>query len=472
MSALLLWPLAGCIAFGGDACAVVVPSATSGSQFFYAASGNFFGLEAPVRVSEEIRPEFSSGAFQEDSRLRVEIGRETEPRLSSGGVERSSFRLSFIYVPVQGPEFEFRVEYLDAETGDVIQVVHPLGSSNDGAPLSETLFVNPGLPSLFGVGLLWNQRIDKGFRGHADFAPPVYFPGEVAANRWSRLTLHHDSSTVTPDDSCQVTLGGTISGGRYARYAPVTIKATFGEGLAVATSFEVQFTDAPRTRLALTLLDAKAADGRILPSFRPREASDGYNDSTNLTLRPLRDGFLEGGDQLFPTPYSTAIARIRDDEEARRWFESHPDAILADGIHRNGDPETSLVDAWFLSWYSREPTGGATGIVEKHQYDPPAAILQPEFQVAFNEHAVDPVDRAPTRGPTLDELAKVVRNTHKGSLEYVFCYMGDGICTVGGFAATGMQPARPGEGLGAGLLPGLRVSLDDGLLLMNTQRQG
>lgn len=467
---LLLWPLAGCTAFGGDACKAVVPPATAGSQFLYAASGNFFGLEAPVRVSEEIRPEFSSGAFEENSWLRLEIGRDAEPKVASGGGEQRSFRLGFTYVPVEDSEIEFRVEYLDAETGFVNQVVHPVGSSNDGSPLSETLFVNPGLPPLLGMGLLWNQQIGRGFRIQADFAPPVYFPVDDATIHWSRLVLRHEATEATPDGGCQVTLGGTISGGRYARYAPVTIRAAYDEGVAAAKSFEVQFTDPPRTRLALTLIDATAGDGAILPLFRSLQASDGYQGSTNLTLRPLRDGFLEGGEQLFPTPYATAIARIRDDEEARGWFESHKDAALADAIHRNGDPETTLVDAWFFSWYSRESNSGATGIVERHRYDPPASVLQPEFQVAFNEHSVDPIDRVPTRGPILDELAEVVQTTQKGPLEYIFCYMGDAICTMGSFAATGMQPARPGEGLGTGILPGLRVSLDDGMLLMNTQK--
>jgi hypothetical protein len=392
------------------------------------------------------------GAIEIGSMGRMEVQISSEPRkvVSLSGADRSAFQVSYLVSDASHDSaLHVADEWLGASRGETIESRMPSVSEEDGRVLHHRHFTRTGWAGLLHAPDLWNQSIVQG-------------------EHWS--VTFEEGFPNTRDDRSEVSVSFTVTDVRQrpdgceARievihpYANATL--TVSEGRPVPIDYRAQ---AGEFEFELSLEGYEAGDG---PQLTPVNRT-GKPPSSLGPLEPLENDFLPDAEGVFATNWSQALAAIKEDEQARRWLDNHPNAAVTDIRYVQGKPDSRIENRWTATWWPG-PKGGES--MENHvttRSNPGSRVIGNDIDVRTSMDEELPSPEITETVP-LSSLADLHSRIYGSELETIHCNFSSppqgSSCLMGPHDATG----RPRAG-GAGVFhSGTIVGLRTGHLLQET----
>lgn len=455
---------AGCVQLpsAGTTCTgVEVPPLRGGARYTYAAEGRYQRLHdtQPSAMWEYWYPNTSRETgpitFRSGDELTIAAGSGTEQRMGILGNQHEARQVTHWVDPVEESEPAPVIDvWLDADEGTIVQDYDRVAQTL-GGPMHFMHFALRQQPALLGMPLLWNHTVEVG-----DSATYTYLkiPGTADSPKEPRR-FEYEVDAVRPvsqePDACMARL----------RISLTTWDATWDvwEGTLVVRddrALPVRYTvEGRNTRdepLDLSLQRVERGSGE--PFAAVGELPEGIApDEPGLASGPPDDGFLPRGEPVFETPYDDAVRRIRDEDEAKRWFEDHPQAQPYDVEHTVGSPNESEKEQWSIHWADAASDDRLSGIVVR--YDPMFPTVQSEYSVSVstgsNEWTVPSTDNV--SWASLPAVADAFETLYGEDLEVLFCRMPKLECGLGTRESVGSSSAGHSGSVG-----GLRVWFEKG----------
>jgi hypothetical protein len=451
---LALTSIGGCVSSsdGGDCGSIVIPPVRSNDHFLYAAEG------APNFVSTNYITDWrttpiagSPLRLPTGSRLELALG-NPDMRLTSAGDQDRAVQASFwASIPDAGGAFDLFDEWISTSTGHLDQLVYR-HLRNAGPYRDEQIRYTRTLqPGLLLAGLFQNQSLSSLRNGALSI--PVEMPVPNAPEGHGSLEWSLNQTGGSPCQwTAEVEFRDPVPGVTSVMH--VTINFTAGIPMPVGYHYEYVRPDgsAPNPIARLTLkLERWTSAGTTVSPFVPTPG-----EQTALQLGVPQTEFLDGEIPSFPTPLAVASDTIRKHESA--WFAAHPTATGLRLVHRMGQPDGPIADAWTLTWTDESGDGLEA---EARAYRTPDGI--PALIVVQNSSQMAGLD-IPRKAafPTLNEVGALLETTF-GRAEFLTCDFATEWCQGGTHNGT-LEPyaAQP---LTGDTLPGLIVWPRMGLVL-------
>lgn len=419
---------AGCVQLpsAGTTCTgVEVPPLRGGARYTYAAEGRYQRLHdtQPSAMWEYWYPNTSRETgpitFRSGDELTIAAGSGTEQRMGILGNQHEARQVTHWVEPVEESEPAPVIDvWLDADEGTIVHDYDRVAQTL-GGPMHFMHFALRQQPALLGMPLLWNRTVEVG-----DSQTYTYqqIPATADSPKEQRR-FEYEVVEVRPAD-------GT-SGACAARLevSLTTADATWDvwEGTLVVRddrALPVRYAVAGRnTRdepFDLSLQRVERGSGETFAGVD--ELPDGIApDGPGLASGPPDDGFLPRGEPVFETPYDDAVRRIRDEEEAKRWFEDHPRAGLDYVEHTVGAPNESTREQWSICWADRASDDQLCGVVARQ--DPTVPMVESEYSVSTSTYTrnVTPPRTDDVSWASLPAIAGAFERLYGEELEILSC---------------------------------------------------
>jgi len=438
---------------------VMVPS-SYGDQYEYAAEGKLIlaftvgGILVDWSIVDPSVPSKAQALeLPPTSKIIIAVAHETKTRLSLPGSMRPGVQVSYWAIhPDHSRPLPFYDEWFDSESGALLQVVARAPGSTDGEPYHHEFMTRSDRPGLFLSALFWETTIHPGVRGQLSFA------------RWSDKpegdsTLDYGvDATYIQEERCHAKVHADFR--NEAQATNYRLSFELEENLPVPRSYEEHYQrDGQEARLAgaLHLLSISGRGAQHLAAFHPAQS----DSQTSLSLAPLEDGFLAGGQGVFPTSFAVAKGAALNDTAAGQWFRGHPSAIPSSARHAVGSPGSGIIDQWNINWVAPNGDNLFTAITKRRLGLP---IPIDRFDVGSSIPS-DP-DLFPSStglATTLDSLARMHFDSYGRPVEVLVCHFSTNMCSVGTHAETHWPYACDGCG-STQIFPGIFLWVTAGLV--------
>jgi hypothetical protein len=403
------------------------------------------------------------------SRLDIAIGHSPEPRIDTGGTLRPAWRVAYeASHPAHANPLPYLVEWLDAETGQLVQSSLQHIRFYDGASEHGLDIGLDGHPAVLMSSPLWG--LDREMLSHVHLEYPALITPVLELET---LYLDYDLAAARQEQGVcllEFEVTGTF-------WAPVRAQLNATMIFSSDHPFPIQI-ESSRARIPsgtelagfeARLLDYREGAGGALPRQTPAA------ERSHLPVTIAPDNVPLGSGDVFPMAIEEALARARSDEAWQDWAASKEEVAVSQIQHRMGPPERddvnasgSIIDEWTIVWTARDDEAVQSRVRDEIgplglpiSTNPYARTSQP-FEYTW-------VETPPTRSPTFPAMAEVHRAFYGFDAEVAVCFFHFGYCTLFTHEPFDYPYAGDYSGVG-GIVPGLKFSLETGEVFQEVSR--
>lgn len=437
---LVVSALGGCLGeiYSPDSCTTVdIPSLDSDSE-------TEFDFEGPriLRPSTDYilgtwpgeTPNRSGGPlrFQEETTVEVDVADRPEAHVSLSGEERSAWQVTYTArEPNRTTAYPFLDIWIDAETGNPIEITgRGVDRDPDAGVRHSRWWGGWGRPQLLVSSLFWGEELEEGDAGTLTYPRGLYFPqldsqAEEGVVEWT-------VDAVTAGENCRARLSVDLSPPpSVGDGLDQSITIVFEDGVPLPVRYEARLADPSVDPFEARLLEHDPGDGEPLPAFQEAPVPAG-----RLPTAPSQEGFLAGGEDVFPLSYEEALEALRDGEETGPWLRDHPEARPQKVIHEPGAPDDRVVDGWEMRWVASDGESRWLTATQRERLVPMGS--ETETETAMREAKERPRPPEEASWVTLDALAELHRRIYDAPLRALDCEFaapedpsGPGPCLLG-----------------------------------------
>lgn len=449
----------GCLA--PEACSVAVEPPKPGTTVSYEGSGR---LETPSQNYAIIDwGIFQGGGSQElvvmpeGSSLKVQVSEAQDATMGLEGTFHPTWQVDYTVSMPGRPAVRFASEWVDASDGHLVaEAMLAMRQAEDGGPIHVMQLGRVHRPVAFAASPLWGETLREGKSWNFQLPMPLFFP--IQGNYTPGEISFAVTKTFIDAGRCEAQVDMTYT----IPELPGTwsYQYTMAEGNPFPQTIrEIAVGSRPPLHLDLGGLVVGGGESISLWSQPPP-----FNDpswSRTEQLQAQRDGFLAGGERVFPTSYAQAMAALRADAAAGQWLRENPDAVPNRVRHVLGNPGENIVDQWQINFVN--PDGlGRTLTVQRER--PMIALIGQETLSVSMETTSDPGEELPRLAEsviTVDELARIHQQFYGKPVEVLDCFLPLAQCAVGRHDSMQMGYA----GKSSLSLAGLTVDVNRGWVL-------